>query len=236
MLVGPNGCGKSTLLLLLGHYFHAVQSGESFITSRSFHRCNDAAAKIADSWRGIATLISTVLEIDHDGQAVRYSNPEKVIGLSCSNMVPDEDLRVPMKEAFARKYASMGERTRRGSAPVLAALRAPSSTEVKVSSGLPNYLGEQALAACQRLLQGSGPRGQPTTLLDEPDRSLDLPGQRELWDLIRSAASEHQIIIAAHSPFAMDIPGANYIELVPGYLGEVRDAVAALRRVPKKTA
>jgi hypothetical protein len=32
--------------------------------------------------------------------------------------------------------------------------------------------------------------------------------------------SRFQVIVATHSPFALGIPGANYIEMTPGYLRE----------------
>jgi predicted ATPase len=61
--------------------------------------------------------------------------------------------------------------------------------------------------------------GQRTVLLDEPDANLDWPNKLALWQWVQSAANEGkvQFIVASHSPFALRLKNANYIELKKGY-------------------
>ena len=54
--------------------------------------------------------------------------------------------------------------------------------------------------AANHFLKGSGKKGPPTILLDEPERSFDLPTQVMLWKLIRSfSAAGVQITSTATS-------------------------------------
>lgn len=90
--------------------------------------------------------------------------------------------------------------------------------EYKVTSGKVNSLWEDRLKIANTFLKGSGKVGQPTILLDEPERSLDLNYQPAIWRLLRAFAPTTQFIVASHSLFALRIPEANYIELGSDYL------------------
>ncbi len=73
---------------------------------------------------------------------------------------------------------------------------------------------------------------QHVILLDEIERSLDFAKQAAVWKQLRQFLADglHQVIIASHSPFAVSVPGASYIETVPGYLDSSRKALALLLR------
>lgn len=59
--------------------------------------------------------------------------------------------------------------------------------------------------------------------LDEPDLHLGLDYQDHLWSKIISVVSQsYQVIVATHSPFAVSVPGATYLETTPGYLDRCR--------------
>lgn len=64
--------------------------------------------------------------------------------------------------------------------------------------------------------------GKLTILLDEPERSLSLPKQKKLLEVLFGFADKHQIIMACHSPFALSLPRdkVNYIEISPNYIAE----------------
>lgn len=70
----------------------------------------------------------------------------------------------------------------------------------------------------EHFLAGNIPSGPLTVLLDEPERSFDLPSQVAVWRFIRAYSHKIQFIVASHSFYALDLPEAHYIELVPGYL------------------
>jgi len=66
--------------------------------------------------------------------------------------------------------------------------------------------------------------GPTTIMLDEPERSLCLPLQKQvLCDLIPVHMKGKQVIIATHSVFALMMPDANIIDMQPGYVQECRD-------------
>lgn len=81
-----------------------------------------------------------------------------------------------------------------------------------------------------QMLAASCPIGPKTLLMDEPESGFSLPWQAGLWGNLLSQVdpTQFQLIVATHSPFALGIPGANYIEMTPGYLQEARQAVAQL--------
>lgn len=72
--------------------------------------------------------------------------------------------------------------------------------------------------------------GPPTLLLDEPDRSLSIPNTVGLWcGFLPRLAKTCQVVVASHSPFALDVPGANVIEMHEGYLDMCRKAMEKAR-------
>lgn len=64
--------------------------------------------------------------------------------------------------------------------------------------------------------------GRVTMLLDEPERSLSLPKQRKLLEVLMEFSENYQIIAACHSPFALELPRdkVNLIEIDRGYIEE----------------
>lgn len=59
--------------------------------------------------------------------------------------------------------------------------------------------------------------GRVTILLDEPERALSVPKQREMFKLLQDMAEDYQIIIATHSPFVLFGIDANFINLEQDY-------------------
>ena len=70
-----------------------------------------------------------------------------------------------------------------------------------------------------------------TVLMDEPDKALGIKNQIDLWrDFIPMLVEQKvQVIVATHSPFALDVENANYIECTKGYLAECREAVKGIK-------
>lgn len=64
--------------------------------------------------------------------------------------------------------------------------------------------------------------GKITILLDEPERSLSLPKQKKLLEVLLQFSEKYQIIAACHSPFALSLPRhkVNLIEVERGYVEE----------------
>jgi len=100
--------------------------------------------------------------------------------------------------------------------------------ERRISESSVNSLWGERIKIANSFLKGSGKKGQPTVLLDEPARSLDLPAQVQIWRLVRAYAERVQFIVASHSLYALNIPGANYIELTDGYMDDSTRCLGAL--------
>lgn len=64
--------------------------------------------------------------------------------------------------------------------------------------------------------------GKNTLLLDEPERSLSLPKQKKLLEVLLELSKDYQIIAACHSPFVLSLPRdkINLIEIDKGYVDE----------------
>lgn len=95
-------------------------------------------------------------------------------------------------------------------------------------------------AQAEELLRAKRPLGPKTLIFDEPESGYSLPWQAGLWDNIfaKIDPNEFQLIVVTHSPFALDIPGAHYIEMTPGYIA---DCLASTRKLmnrlsPKESA
>lgn len=69
----------------------------------------------------------------------------------------------------------------------------------------------------------------PTILLDEPERALSLPRQKDFFlGVIPELLKDKQVIMATHSPFALFIPNANIIEMEDGYKNECLESFKIL--------
>jgi predicted ATPase len=215
ILWGRNGSGKSTLLALLAKIFHAEQGGYSCVTMTSCRQLVDLNfRKGVPQWRnGFA--------VKHDGKPVFYANPAKAIGLDGGGF--DEAF---MLQGLANSLhkGSAGETTVHRVREALEKFnRGTREIEYRNEVGVNSYWDE-VFAGIRKILAANAPKGPFTIILDEPDRSLDLDWSLRLWEQeIPKIAEKFQVLVATHSVLAIDVPGANYIELTPGYRESVRD-------------
>jgi predicted ATPase len=103
-----------------------------------------------------------------------------------------------------------------------------------------NDTSKLRMALIDELLCAKRATGQKTFIFDEPESGFSLPWQAGLWASIfaKLDPNEFQVLVATHSPFALGISGANYIEMSPGYVRECEVAVLPLmtRFMFKETA
>lgn len=110
----------------------------------------------------------------------------------------------------------------------------PTEIYFKVNRETLNSTWKHKLDIAEELLKGQIPIGPKTILLDEPESGFSLEWQESLWGNIFSKVDpvKFQLIIATHSPFALGISGANYIETTPGYQAQCLSVLrAVLNRV-----
>lgn len=94
---------------------------------------------------------------------------------------------------------------------------------------------QSAIALAKEGLKAAVEAGQPTVLLDEPEAGLSLVWQAKLWELLRdpAVAQRYQVIVATHSVFGLDVPGATYVDMATGYREEALAAVRSARLLPE---
>lgn len=209
ILFGPNGCGKSTILRMIALSLAAEQGGVSTITSTWV----SALRKI----RGNGSKLDGI-KVNHDGQPIKYGNPRNAVGLFAGGAAFDDDFfNQGLKETQSRD--STGWTTMRRNIQMIAAL----SGEAPFPESMNWRIGrERVPEALMDLLAPTIGQGQRTMLFDEPESGLAIPVQRNVMNKLFGAAKEQkfQVIVATHSPFALGLPGANYIEIEEGYLKE----------------
>jgi len=221
ILWGPNGSGKSSVLKALARLTFSEQGGVTTVTHQAAYALERKGALNAGVYAG--------MEIDHDGQAVRCFNPEHKVGLMGGGF--DDDF-FDMGVLNTMTKGSSGQLVIHQLDNIFGEMLAGYVPEVraKVKAGT-TYHGEEDLhAKVLKLVEGTGEKGQPTVLLDEPDRSLDLPNQMAVWRTLRGLSGEVQCIVASHSPFALRIPDAHYIDIVPAARDKAILAVVALEK------
>ncbi|KVP39545.1 AAA family ATPase [Burkholderia ubonensis] len=105
----------------------------------------------------------------------------------------------------------------------------PAEIEWKVTRGSGTDHRNKRFDLVDELLRAKRPVGPKTLIFDEPESGFSLPWQAGLWHNVfgKVDPARFQVIVATHSPFALGIPGANYIEMSPGY---VRECLTAAQR------
>lgn len=215
VLFGPNGSGKSAVLRTIARLTFCEQGGFSALTETSIRAYVRIDKEALPDGIGIET----------DGQPVRYADPSQrvgVVGGGFDNDFFDEGFH----EAIARESAGQAviRRLTRVIGPP-----PPSQIRDVVGKGV-NDIWLKAKERALLNLEPRIPKGPATVLLDEPDRSMDLPLQEMFYRevLPRSLKRNIQVILATHNPFALLLPEANWIETQPGYLETCRSAVLRL--------
>ena len=226
ILWGRNGSGKTTVLKLMARLFHCEQSGSPVVTQSSIGELFGIGS-ILDKMP--ARLLNSV-RLDHDGQGVRHFDPSHAVGLMGGGGAFDDDFFTAgvMNSMFK---GSAGQTTLFRFEQLMGQFlkdRKPPTVEYKMQKDHVNSLWGERIELIEKVLAGSGEKGPLTVMLDEPERSFDLPTQAMCWRFLRAHAHHTQFIVASHSVFGLNIPEAHYIEMEPGYLTASLGAVALL--------
>ena len=223
ILIGPNGSGKSTILQSCALSLAAVQGGQSTITETW---CHEAFPGHDDP-----TIIFP-WQIKHTGRPGVFVDPRVDTGLAARGTAFDNDfLAHGLNNLMFR--GSTGEKSLAAINSALGMILGdiPVPDGWMISSTLHggiNNLWEKRIEAAKEYFRGDGTGGPITIFMDEPESYLSIPMQVRLWWLLGESASRYdnlQVIVATHSPFALGIEFANYVELQTGYLAECRAAI-----------
>ena len=216
---GPNGSGKSTILLLLARLTHCAQAGIPKITMSSVQEFSDGFGD--DKLRDGASLLS-------DGKPTFFYNPVSTPGL-IGGQFDDDFFQLGIASVMTRGV-SAGENTGMGVGRIINSAIDQDGIENGVNSYWTSRSKKLFSVATRGIKKTSKTLGKRTILLDEPERSLDIPRQVRTWGTIKRVG-RFQMIIATHSPFALWIEGAKYIDIVDGYLEECREAMKSIKEV-----
>lgn len=226
ILWGKNGSGKSTLIKLMGTMLHCMQGGVPAVTEASVD--NFFAGARFDLAKEQALQNGVVFR--HDGQAVRHFDPSHAVGLAGSTFDWDFGMEGISNAMFR---GSAGQTTSMRFQKLLGAIVEGGELPAvrrEITRERVNDIWKKRIDIAESFLKGTAEKGPPTVLLDEPERSYDLPTQVGCWRMLRAYARTTQFIVASHSLYALNIPEANYIELEPGYLGRSRGALSLLEK------
>lgn len=215
IVYGPNGSGKSTLLKLLGLSLAAVQGGVSTVTQTWISDTFDWGSKAFD-------LPCTVV---HDGQPVMYYDAREVAGLFAGAAFDDDFFSLGVDACIAK--GSVGELnmhrlTRHLNVLIHKGEGFPAEVAWKYPRTSTHADIQAKLALIDQLFEARCAKGPRTLLFDEPESGFSMPWQAGMWRNIfgKVDPEQFQVIVATHSPFALRIPGAHYIEMHPGYASE----------------
>lgn len=224
ILWGPNGSGKSTILLAMAHMFHCWQSGLPFVTQESLHKL--FPIKLSPAFRDKKVnreWLNGIVPI-HDGAPCVFVDPSKSMGAFGGAALDDSFMIEQISETMVKGSAGQMTGYRMGALQQL--LDDDVAVRWKMNKDHVNSLWADRCKIVEKFLKGTVAESGPgTALLDEPDRSLDIPSQVQFWKVLPRLAARIQIIVATHSILAVNIEGANYIELEKGYLKQCREVL-----------
>lgn len=225
VLFGPNGCGKSTVLQILARTMCATQGGISAVTEAAVHDNVDMLAGIGRAKTGMRSNIG--LKVAHDGQPAVFCDPRARIGLLGTGGAFDDDFfEEGLNEISTMGKRSHGQASLSRASVALAVLEGkaqfPSEVVRRVNRKQVNSTWCQALDVLEADMVATVSRGQGSVLLDEPEANFSLVWQSRLWKRLadKAVANNFQVIVATHSPFALAIAHAHYIDFVPGFRAE----------------
>jgi len=229
IIIGRNGVGKSTVLKACGLSLAAVQGGRTTVT--------ETWMREIFSFSGDEVLFPW--SIAHDGQPALFVDPRIAIGMAGGGAAFDTDFFSQGIMATTSR-GSTGEitinRINFAISVILGKVRMPESIEWRISKTEVNDIWARRMVSVEKILAPTIDTGAQTIIMDEPESYLSLPFQVGFWKNIIGEDSKRfenlQVIIATHSPFALGIAHANYVEMEKGYLVECENALKIAGMIP----
>lgn len=233
VMLGPNGSGKSTIIGLAAAYTGCHEHGWSsavppedsrhsfdMLTSREpypdkLHLAAPGRCTAKVAWDGSPSYLFSATFVDVPKPWLDGSL-EQITDILTSRSASSGQLRLMKLVRVAKDIPNM---------PNLVA---------KPNSRLnePRLAMARDFAKYVKSIRRRGWKLNPTILFDEPDRSLGLAEQLDLWTRVVQSllVRNFQVIIASHSPLplVLDVE-ATLVEMVPGYADRCRELLRAGR-------
>lgn len=217
ILFGPNGCGKTTALNIAAAYCSIKNNGWTKLPAPfDVKGFSDKKCNFPEDLSNIC-VGKCKADVEWDGTPTYYSasKAEQVVPHAFSD---DQESMVDELNMMFSKPSS-GQLRLHNLAKTIHKLKAPNLFDYEKNV---NDVWKTCYSEFCDYLKTLPRSGKITLLIDEPDRSLSLPVQFELWTKAIPQWSEHmQVIVATHSPFCLIAKG-NIIECVDGYVEECK--------------
>jgi predicted ATPase len=223
VLFGTNGCGKSTLLKCLKAYCCIQHAGWSKI-SEYVELGAGSPQHFPMVYRAFTPTKECDTHVEWDGTPTFYNDSDlRIDDMSWfynKDVLKKEGLTTEAEQMdYMAKRPSSGQTRMQKLNKIFNIAKDPP----KFTEWLPNgHRYERMEADYVRSLPYTG---RVTILLDEPEKSLSIPKQIELFRLLQSFGKDFQIIIATHSPFILFEEGLNIIEMEPGYIEQCKQII-----------
>ncbi len=227
VLWGRNGSGKTSLTKVIARVLHCEQGNHPVVTQESLSDLVGGSFDGIDPKQGLA--------ITHDGQGARHFDPGHAVGLMGGGAAFDWDFGTEgISNAMFKGSAGQTTMFRFDRLVNEIVAGVVPTVEWKFSREGRTGIWRDRIKLAEHFLKGRADEGQPTILLDEPERSYDLNAQVGVWRFLRAYADQVQFIVASHSLFALKIPDAHYIELSPRYLAGSEAVLEILQKWPEE--
>jgi predicted ATPase len=223
VLFGTNGCGKSTLLKCIKAYCGIQHAGWSKISD--FNSLGTGSVKhFPFVYRAFTPTKECDTHVEWDGTATFYNDSDlRIDDMSWfynKDILKQEGLTTEAEQMdYVAKRPSSGQtRIQKLNKIFNIAKDPPKFTEKTPNGNRYEYMEVAYINSLPRT-------GRVTILLDEPEKSLSIPKQIELFKLLIEFQKDFQIIIATHSPFILFEDNINIIEMEQGYIQACKDTI-----------
>lgn len=258
ILFGGNGSGKSTVLHLLATALAAAQGGTSVVTATWMRdvlgfdgKSLQLPCELVHDGQPVMFFDARAKEgviggaFDDDFFTLGVANTmargstgqlglqrlDRLLRVLVSKDSPKPKATAPASDAKPKGRGRTARSfERKASSTPLVPHGFPAAIEWKVTRGSANDHWSKRFDLIDELLSAKRPVGPKTLIFDEPESGFSLPWQAGIWANVFAKVDPErfQVIVATHSPFALGIPGAHYIEMTPGYLRESQLAALTL--------
>lgn len=224
VLFGSNGCGKSTLLKCMKAYCGLKHAGWSKISDFNMLGAS-GRGNFPFVYRAYTPNGDCDTHVEWDGTATFFN---------------DSDLRIDDMAWFYNKdiLAREGLTTEEEQMMILAEKPSAGQTRIRklnkifnLAANPPDFLNDKlpnnhAVERAEVEYIKSLPNtGRITIMLDEPEKSLSIPKQIELFQLLKSFQDRFQIIISTHSPFILFENDVKIFDMEPGYIDTCKKTI-----------
>jgi predicted ATPase len=217
VLFGSNGCGKSTLLKCMKAYCCLQHGGWSSISNYQALGAGHVS-NFPMVYRAFTPTGECDTYVAWDGTATFYNDSDlRIDDMSWffnKDILKREGLtsEAEQMDYMAKRPSSGQTRIQKLNKIFHIAKNPPDFTQTSPNPG-------NRYEQMEKQYVNSLPRnGKVTILLDEPEKSLSIPKQIEMFSYLKQFQNDFQIIIATHSPFILFEEGIKIFEMEDGYV------------------